>query len=187
MASRFPTSSLSNLGQRMPGVSKSSRSLLSLIHCFPLVTPGLFPVFAQAFPANELMNVDFPTFGIPTTIALTGRFLIPRFLSRSIFSRHASCTLGWIALIPCPVFALISRTWKPRSLKYVIHCLFAAGSARSDLFRRISRDLFLPSSSISGFLLESGTLASTSSITRSMRLIFSCIMRFAFVMCPGYH
>ena len=31
------------------------------------------------------------------------------------------------------------------------------------------------------------TLASTSSMTRSISLIFSCIMRFAFVMCPGYH
>ena len=30
-------------------------------------------------------------------------------------------------------------------------------------------------------------VASTSSITRSINLIFSCIMRFAFVMCPGYH
>ena len=35
------------------------------------------------------MNVDFPTFGIPTTIARTGRFNIPRFLSLSIFSLHA--------------------------------------------------------------------------------------------------
>ena len=51
---------------------------------------GLLPVFAHAFPASALINVDFPTFGIPTTIALTGRFKIPRFLSLSIFSLHAS-------------------------------------------------------------------------------------------------
>ena len=56
-----------------------------LIHCFPLVTPGLLPVFATALPANEFIKVDFPTFGIPTTMALTGRFIIPFFLSLSIF------------------------------------------------------------------------------------------------------
>ena len=40
--------------------------------------------------ANELMNVDFPTLGIPTTIALTGRFLIPRFLSLSNLAAQTS-------------------------------------------------------------------------------------------------
>ena len=40
--------------------------------------------------AKVLINVDFPTFGIPTTMARTGRFLIPRRRSRSIFSLHAS-------------------------------------------------------------------------------------------------
>ena len=30
-----------------------------LIHWFPRVTPGLFPVFAAVFPASELINVDF--------------------------------------------------------------------------------------------------------------------------------
>ena len=33
--------------------------MLSRIHCFPFVTPGLFPVFAQALPAYEFINVDF--------------------------------------------------------------------------------------------------------------------------------
>jgi ribosome biogenesis GTPase A len=42
--------------------------------------------------AKELIKVDFPTLGIPTTIARTGRFTIPRFLSRSIFSLQTSCT-----------------------------------------------------------------------------------------------
>ena len=47
-------------------------------------------VSMYAFPAKVLINVDFPTFGTPTTMARTGRFLIPRRRSRSIFSLHAS-------------------------------------------------------------------------------------------------
>ena len=53
----------------LPGVSRSSRLLSSRIHCFPLVTPGLLPVLVQALPAKELMKVDLPTLGIPTTMA----------------------------------------------------------------------------------------------------------------------
>ena len=48
-ASCNPVCSSSNFGQRIPGVSKSSTDLFKRIHCFPLVTPGLFPVFVQAF------------------------------------------------------------------------------------------------------------------------------------------
>lgn len=81
----FPPAGSSNFGQRIPGVSRSSTFLFRRIHCFPLVTPGSFPVFAHAFPANVLINVDFPTFGIPATIARIGRFLIPRRRSRSLF------------------------------------------------------------------------------------------------------
>ena len=36
-----------------------------------VVTPGLLPVLVQARPAKELINVDFPTLGIPTSIART--------------------------------------------------------------------------------------------------------------------
>mgnify|MGYP003303155104 CR=1 FL=1 len=50
------------------------------------------------------------------------------------------------------------------------------------LFNKINRNLFLPSSSISGFLLDNGARASTSSITKSINFIFSCIIRFAFVI-----
>ena len=40
--------------------------------------------------AYELIKVDLPTLGIPTTIALTGLLIIPLFLSLSIFSLQAS-------------------------------------------------------------------------------------------------
>ena len=148
----------------------------------PFVTPGLFPVFAQAFPASALINVDLPTFGMPTTIARTGRFKIPRFLSRSIFSLQASRITPWMDLIPPPFLELTFTTEYPLALKYSAHASFHLSSARSALFSKTSLALFFPSSSISGFRLEIGILASTSSITRSINLIFSCIIRFAFVI-----
>ena len=52
-------------------------------------------VLAEALPTNELINVDFPTFGIPQTIALTGLFIMPFRLSRSIFSLQASLTAAF--------------------------------------------------------------------------------------------
>ena len=126
-------------------------------------------------------------FGIPTTIARTGRFKIPRFLSLSIFSLQASWITPWIDLIPPPFFELTLTTEYPFFLKYSAHASFHFSSARSALFKRMRRALFFPSSSMSGFRLLTGSLASTSSITRSISLIFSCIIRFAFVICPGYH
>ena len=177
-----PTCWFSNFGHRIPGVSRSSSCLLRRIHCFPFVTPGLFPVFAQALPAYALINVDFPTFGIPTTIARTGRFRMPRLRSRSIFSLQASCTALLIAFIPAPERELTFTTEYPFPLKYSIQASFPRSSARSDLFSRISRALFFPSSSISGLRLAAGTLASTSSIIRSMSFKSSCICLRAFVI-----
>ena len=72
-------------------------------------------------------------------------------------------------------------------MKYSIQARFCLSSARSALLRRIIRALFFPSSSISGFRLERGTLASTSSMIRSISLISSFMALFAFVICPGYH
>ena len=58
-ASFIPTSSSSNLGQSIPGVSSSSKSPRIFIHCFPFVTPGLSPVFAEPFPTSLFIKVDF--------------------------------------------------------------------------------------------------------------------------------
>ena len=71
-------------------MSSSSTLPLILIHCFPFVTPGLLPVLALFLPVNELINVDLPTLGIPTIIALMERFLIPLSLSLSILAEHAA-------------------------------------------------------------------------------------------------
>lgn len=61
------------------------------------------------------------------------------------------------------------------SLKNALHSLVRSLSARSALFIRMSLYLFFPSSSMSGLRLDSGILASTSSITRSINLMSSCI------------
>ena len=76
----------------MPGVSRSSRFLFSRIHCFPRVTPGLFPVLALAFPAKEFMKVDLPTLGIPTTMARSGLPTMPLRLSLSLLAEQAFST-----------------------------------------------------------------------------------------------
>ena len=89
-ASLRPTDWSSNFGHRIPGVSRSSTCLFRRIHCFPFVTPGLFPVLAQAFPASALINVDFPHIRNPNDHCTHRRFKIPRFLSLSIFSLQAS-------------------------------------------------------------------------------------------------
>ena len=124
---------------------------------------------------------------MPTTIVRTGRFLIPRRRSRSIFSLHASCTSGWICFIPMPLRALMRSAWMPCSLNHAIQRSVQPSSARSALFKRTIRPFPFASSSISGLRLPSGTRASTSSITRSISLISSFMALFAFVICPGYH
>ena len=59
------TSSLSNFGHSTPGVSNNSILSLMRIHCFCLVTPGLFPTPAVVLFEIRLIKDDFPTFGIP--------------------------------------------------------------------------------------------------------------------------
>ena len=49
--------------QKVTGCHKRMR-------CCPLVTAGSFPTFALTFPTRVLINVDFPTLGIPIITAL---------------------------------------------------------------------------------------------------------------------
>ena len=186
-ASLRPTDWSSNFGHRIPGVSRSSTCLFRRIHWFPLVTPGLFPVLAAAFPAKLLINVDFPTLGIPATMARTGRFKIPRLRSRSIFSLHASWITLWICFKEAFWRASIFITWKPLASKYRVQAAFPASLARSALLSSTIRAFPRPRSSMSGFRLDKGALASTSSIIRSISLISSCMALLAFVIWPGYH
>ena len=79
-------SSSSNFGHNIPGVSNKSILPARCIHCLPFVTPGIFPVFALFFLANEFISVDLPTFGMPTIIALIVLFNNPLFLYLSTIS-----------------------------------------------------------------------------------------------------
>ncbi len=128
------------------------------------------------------MNVDFPTLGMPATMALTGLFFIPRALSRSIFAAQACFTAASICFISALFTAFILQTKSPFAAKYSYHLSVADLSARSALLSKIRRDLPFAISSISGFLLERGALASRSSMTRSISLMSSCICLFALVM-----
>ena len=187
IASLSPTSSSSNLGHNIPGVSSSSKSFFSLIHCLPFVTPGLSPVLAVVLPTLLLIKVDLPTLGIPTIIALIGTNSLPLAFSRSILSFISVLAASATLLTPVPFSASASITVKPCSSKYFFQVSVFTGSARSLLFITIILRLFLASSSISGFLLLYGIRASKSSITTSTSEMFSVIILLVLVICPGYH
>ena len=78
------------------------------------------------------------------------------------------------------------RTKLPCFLKVSAHASFAFGSERSLLLRMIRRLLLLTSSSMIGFLLETGIRASITSITISTIFRFSAISSLVFFICPGY-
>ena len=75
-----------------------------MIHCLPRVTPGLSPALATAVPRRRLMNVDLPTFGMPTIIARTV-LLTPLALSRSTVGFVARSTRLMASFTPLPAFA----------------------------------------------------------------------------------
>ena len=81
------TSALSNLGHKIPGVSKSKIFSLVLSQTRFLVTPGILPTLATFLPASLFINVDFPTFGTPTTKALISFSFKPLLTLFSLISR----------------------------------------------------------------------------------------------------
>ena len=181
-ASLIPTFSSSNLGHRMPGVSRSCIPFERVSHCFPLVTPGLSPVFALFFPVRRLIKDDFPTLGTPTIISL--RFFL-RTLSLLISSSILDIKFR-SSLIPTPCIESRVITLLPSLLSFSIQRLFSLPSDRSLLFRIIILCLPAVSSSITGFLLEIGILASITSITMSTSLRLLAISSLVFFICPGY-
>ena len=113
----MPTSGSSNFGQRMPGVSKSSKPPSTFTHCLPRVTPGLFSAFAPFRPAIWLINVDFPTFGMPTTMSLSGRPTCPFSAYRWSFSASSCRTAGANVLMPFRDLQSVRMTAMPLPLK----------------------------------------------------------------------
>ena len=153
----------------MPGVSKSCMLFSRESHCFPLVTPGRLPVWALFFPVIRLIRDDLPTLGTPTIIRR--KFFLRSwsrfFLSCSLFSRLYSC------FTPSPLMQFIARVKFPCSEKKSVHFSFSFLSDRSLLLRTINRRFSPTISSMMGFLLETGILASITSMTISTILRFS--------------
>ena len=64
---RIRESDWSFVERTTPGESKSIIFLSSMISYMILVTPGVFPTVAALDLLRELIRLDFPTFGKPTT------------------------------------------------------------------------------------------------------------------------
>ena len=85
-------SSESNFFHSTPGMSIRSK-LSTEIHCLPRVTPGLLAALARVVPAKELMKVDLPTLGMPTTITRMAAPTMPRLRRRASRAALISSTL----------------------------------------------------------------------------------------------
>ena len=173
-----PTSGSSNFGQRIPGVSRSCIPLERVSHCLPFVTPGLSPVRADFFPVSLLMSEDLPTLGTPT-------IMIRRGLLTDLFALRISCSASSAFrsfLIFSPDWRFSASTCTTPFSEEIFSCHFAVSfsSARSDLPSTTMRLLPLISSSMTGFLLDTGILLSTISMTASTALRFSLISSLVF-------
>ena len=80
-------------------MSKNCRESDIFNQLWALVTPGLSPVLATFFFAIELINVDLPTLGIPTTKARSDLFTRPFLAYASNFGAKIFFMKGWICFI----------------------------------------------------------------------------------------
>src|SRR4051812_33327626 len=102
----------------------------------------MLPVLAIFFFTNRLIKVDFPTFGIPTIIALMALgFTIPFACILSNLSFNISCAADTISFIPVPAWELIANALIPLLCKYSIQAFVMALSAISALFNNTNLGL----------------------------------------------
>ena len=141
IASLNPTSGSSNFGHKTPGVSRSSKFFPMVIHCLPLVTPGLSAVRTAFMPNKRLIRDDLPTFGIPKIIARTARGLTPLATNLAAFALPNCSTWLTKVLVPFPVIESKVTTCKPCLRKVSTHWLVHSGSAKSILFKATTRGL----------------------------------------------
>lgn len=159
----------------------------TVTHCLPRVTPGLSAAFARAAPAKLLINVDFPTLGMPTTIT---RIFAPAMPLTARRSRSSANSVSIAFFTPCtpPRFLLVTaRQPSPPRRKYATQRAVTSGSARSALFSTYRWGLPAVMRAISGFRLLRGMRASKSWSTASTLRISFSIRRSVFVICPGNH
>ena len=134
----MPTRSSSNFGHRMPGVSSRSMPFSTRNHWLPRVTPGLSAALADFRPRMRFINVDLPTFGIPTTITRTAFPTSPFSFHAAILSASNKRTAPANACVPVPARLSVSMTAMPCARKCFAHAAVIAGSARSIRFSTIS-------------------------------------------------
>ena len=79
----------------------------------PLSTPGRSPAAAALRRATLLINVDLPTFGIPSTMTRIGRPTCPLAAYASILSCSAVRTAPAKPLTPLPLRLSVSSTVMP--------------------------------------------------------------------------
>ena len=156
-----------------------------LIHCFCLVTPGLLPTSAVFFLAILLINDDLPTLGIPSIITLIVLFFLPRAACLASSSCINSSTFLVTLSIPFPVAASVNIVGASFESLFT-HIWLTFWSAKSHLLSKIIFLLLFVILFISGFLLDTGILASKSSITTSINFKSSIICFLVFAICPGY-
>ena len=166
-------------------MSRRSRFLPILTHCFARVTPGVFCTFVRAAPARRLMSDDLPTFGMPRIMQRAARPRPPLFAYFSVFGRASSSAACVSCFMPLPLFASMATARMPCARKYASHARVSAGSARSDLFSAMRRGLPAMISASIGFALAAGMRASRSSTTTSTSFRFSSMSRCAFFIWPG--
>ena len=180
------TFSSPNFGHNTPGVSSNSIPSSNLIHCFCLVTPGLFPTCAATFLDALLIKEDFPTFGIPSTITRMDFPILPLFLYCSFILLYTFFISAIAFFIPSPELQFTSTADFPSFWILLTHFSFSQLLDKSDLFNNITVDLFFIYSCMSGFWLDTGILASKISTTISISFKSSIICLLVFAICPGY-
>jgi len=131
----------SNLDHNVPGVSSSSKPSPRRIHCFPRVTPGLFPVTALFLPLKRFMMLDLPELGTPIIIILTG-LTTPFCLKRKTFFISSESNAFTTCFAHPFSFAFKAIALSPFEAKYASHLSVVFSSARSDLFNRNTHGFF---------------------------------------------
>ena len=166
-------------------MSKSKKSLLTLIHCSPLVKPGLFCTPAALRLAKRFMSEDLPTLGMPTIIVLIGCGFIPLAISFVHLSLPKKITAFDNKDSALLLFKSRHKTASYFLPKYSCHFLVCSGSAKSVLVRTISFFLFCVILVKFSLIEDNGARASKSSIITSTSLtLFSTSLRALFI-CPG--
>ena len=143
--------------------------------------PGSLPVLALFLPSMPLIRVDLPTLGMPQISTRKG-FSMPLRCGTSL--RQAAIILA--AALRSDASSAMALVWG-RLWNSASQISVRSGSAKSCLFNIFSLGLSAESLAKSGFSLDAGRRASSTSITISTLFKRSIMAFLALCMWPGYH